>query len=221
MNIFTIFDRFVFCPLCEAHLHISEYKYTFFGCRTPANARDPYICCRCHSHKKSLEKSIRKNNFRLKKLASEMDDLYYADKDFVEIAFNGRFGGFGLSDEAKIYLKKLALKNGLTAEMVEYLYDHNNLKRHDRFLIQTIRNLGDRANGRFSNLCIKKIPVIFRDFYKIEKFDGVEKVIYDIGTVVAHKIAPFDENISPDDSKIIVLELMKLIEITKNDRNFS
>lgn len=78
------------------------------------------------------------------------------------VAYNSCFGGFSLSKQAINYLKSLGL---------DY---NNNVLRHDPRLIQTIRELGDAANGSFAKL---KIATIYGNKYIIEEYDGRESVV--------------------------------------------
>ena len=46
--------------------------------------------------------------------------------------------------------------------------------RHDPMLVQVVEELGRDASGRYSNLMIKEIA---GDRYRIEEYDGWEKVV--------------------------------------------
>ena len=81
----------------------------------------------------------------------------------MEVVINKCYGGFGLS---KVAIKRYAeLKKGIT------LYP---LERNDLDLIQTVRELGDEANGNCAKLDIIEIPDGIS--WEIEEYDGKEWV---------------------------------------------
>lgn len=82
-----------------------------------------------------------------------------------EIVINNKFGGFNLSAEGSFYYTKLS-KCAFTTS----------ISRDDKDLIQTVRDLGDKANSSVSRLKIVFIPIEFKNFYTIEEYDGIESV---------------------------------------------
>ena len=80
-----------------------------------------------------------------------------------KIVINRCYGGFGLSTEAEELYKKLSGK--------KEVWDFR-LKREDKFLIEVVEKLGEKASGRFSELKIVKIPDDVE--YVIEQYDGIE-----------------------------------------------
>lgn len=112
----------------------------------------------------------------------------------MKIAINNCFGGFGLSDEAMMRyaeLKGMTLypedtgsyklywtcpadqreKEGTGRESIIF---SNDIPRDDIHLIQVIEELGEKANGNFSDLKITEIPDDV-DWY-ISEYDGNEHV---------------------------------------------
>lgn len=85
-----------------------------------------------------------------------------------KIAINTDFGGFSLSDEA-IDLYKI-LTGIPPVDEVNYW----ELARDDAVLVQIIEQLGDRANSRYSELKIIKIPDGVK--WHISEYDGLEHV---------------------------------------------
>ncbi len=77
-----------------------------------------------------------------------------------KIVINECYGGFGLSDKAKEWLKE----RGSTVY----------LERHDPLLIECIETLGEKANGFCASLKIVEIPEDVH--YVIEEYDGVEHI---------------------------------------------
>lgn len=105
----------------------------------------------------------------------------------TKIVYNKCYGGFGLSKKAvELYFQ---LKGwGLVVVMDEYgwpRYYHNNgdhfyprdLERDDPILAQVVEELGDEANGDYSELAIRELQAGTR--YRIDEYDGNESVITD------------------------------------------
>jgi hypothetical protein len=86
------------------------------------------------------------------------------------IVINTCYGGFGLSEVAEQRYKELA---GITNSDWSY-YD---VARNDAYLVQVVRELGSRANGRHSNLKIVEVPADVD--WHITDYDGNEWVAED------------------------------------------
>jgi hypothetical protein len=104
----------------------------------------------------------------------------------MKIVINDQYGGFGLSDEAiREYLRRAYGKDALREEGPdqygffhfwvndEYVHE-SNIERDDLILIEVIEEMGEKANGRYSNLKIVEIPDDV-DWY-IEEYDGMEHI---------------------------------------------
>jgi hypothetical protein len=119
----------------------------------------------------------------------------------VKVAYNACYGGFGLSIEAeKRLIEKLGIEyedskvsKGICVSYLikpkkehkylrrhydtEYYYlDVYNIPRHDKKLTEVIEELGKKANGEFSDIEIYELSENTK-VYKIEEYDGMEKVI--------------------------------------------
>lgn len=81
----------------------------------------------------------------------------------TKIAINRCYGGFGLSEEA------LEHYNNLAGKSVDW---DREIMRADTFLIQTIEELGDAANGNHAELRIVDIPDDVN--WTVEEYDGKE-----------------------------------------------
>jgi hypothetical protein len=79
-----------------------------------------------------------------------------------QIVINRCFGGFGLSNYAKLWLKNEGYEGG----------DYH-IPRHHPLLLKCVRELGKEANGKCANLSIVEVT----DKYYIEDDDGYESVI--------------------------------------------
>lgn len=85
-----------------------------------------------------------------------------------KIAYNTCYGGFDLSEKAKMLYRELT---GMKED--EYL-DAYDIPRHDPVLISVIEKLGAEANGSFTNIAIRTIN---SPAYRISEYDGAEQVI--------------------------------------------
>lgn len=87
---------------------------------------------------------------------------------FMEIVINECYGGFSLSKEAYEWL-------GL--EWDGYGFKYGDIeKRTDPKLIECVKTLKDKADGRFANLQVVKIPEEATD-WKLDEYDGCESII--------------------------------------------
>lgn len=118
-----------------------------------------------------------------------------------KVAYNGDYGGFGLSDEAVKWLEQNAreeVKEFLAAERVRatesrktdkwakfstvedlmggalmYDFQEDGMRRHDPDLIRVIEALGKKAGSPYSDL---KIAEISGRAYRIDEYDGWETI---------------------------------------------
>lgn len=98
----------------------------------------------------------------------------------IEVVFNYRHGGFGLSE---VVIKRMI---ELGSEEAKRYYDtvntypykvHSHLPKVSRFdpiLIQVIKELDDKAAGAGANLAICKVRL--DDIISIDCYDGIEEV---------------------------------------------
>lgn len=104
----------------------------------------------------------------------------------MEILLNKRYGGYGLSDEAvRLYLTKKNIKLRLnpkysTSHFKYYMIEGNDqftdhhIPRTDPVIIEVVRELGKKANGRNAELVITSIPDGCE--YCIDEYDGMESI---------------------------------------------
>lgn len=85
----------------------------------------------------------------------------------TEVVINRCYGGFSLSKEAYDFL-------GLEWDDYGFAYNHDDAKRSDPKLVECVKKLGEKANGRYANLKIVKIPSDVE--WYIENYDGVETI---------------------------------------------
>ncbi len=117
------------------------------------------------------------------------DDLIRHLKGIREIVINKCHGGFGLSHEAELLYLKLAMIDYSTEDRLSrdettrlgpqpmidgVVWSSSDLKRDDPVLVATVKRLGKKANGRYADLKIVKIPASVE--WEIMDYDGQEWV---------------------------------------------
>ena len=85
----------------------------------------------------------------------------------MKVVINRRFGGFGLSDQAR---ELYAEAKGVP---VEEVYDWE-IARDDADLIRIVDQLGKQADGTFADLKVVEIPDGIK--WYIHEYDGLEDV---------------------------------------------
>lgn len=89
----------------------------------------------------------------------------------MKIVINRCHGGFGLSEKAqKLFCQYSMIEWNDWREDWSY-YD---IERNDQYLVRVVEELGDIANGRFSELKIVEIPDDVE--WQIDEYDGLEWV---------------------------------------------
>jgi len=92
------------------------------------------------------------------------------DNEEIEVLYNARYGGWGISDKA---MKLYTLRR--TKNSTYYLR-----RRNDPILIQIYKELGDEFDGKeYSKTSIEKIPKKYENYYFISEYDGLETVEID------------------------------------------
>lgn len=117
------------------------------------------------------------------------DDLIWHLKGIREIVINKCHGGFGLSHEAELLYLKLAMVDYSTEDRLSrdettrlgpqpmidgVVWSSLDLKRDDPVLVSVVKRLGKKANGRYADLKIVKIPASVE--WEIMDYDGQEWV---------------------------------------------
>jgi hypothetical protein len=104
----------------------------------------------------------------------------------MKIVINSDYGGFGLSDEAmELYLTRKGIPfDKKPWKFNEYifvkpgteddLYLHWDVERDDPVLVQVVEELGEKADGRYSQLKIVEIPDDVE--WDIQEYDGIESI---------------------------------------------
>lgn len=89
----------------------------------------------------------------------------------MKIVINSCHGGFSLSEKAqKLFCQYSMIEWKDWQEDWSY-YD---IERNDQYLVRVIEELGDEANGRFSELKVVNIPDEVE--WQLEEYDGLEWV---------------------------------------------
>ena len=76
---------------------------------------------------------------------------------------------FALISDYGEYLSGKEMRDVLETD--DYISSRN-IKRNDPILIEVVKELGEKANTRFSNLCVVGIPNNVE--WEIEEYDGIE-----------------------------------------------
>jgi hypothetical protein len=119
----------------------------------------------------------------------EHDDLIRHLRGIQYIVINTEHGGFGISKEAKLlYLERAGitytlmpgpdrhteLMDGPQIEVNGNTWSGRDIDRDDPILVDVVRQLGRRANGRFAILKIVEVPAGVK--WDIAEYDGMEWV---------------------------------------------
>lgn len=83
-----------------------------------------------------------------------------------KVVYNACYGGFGLSDAARYWLKSRGA--GLGGRGLRY-----EIPRHHPLLVECVEALGADASGFCSNLVLREV----NGPYRITEFDGYEEVL--------------------------------------------
>lgn len=93
----------------------------------------------------------------------------------MKVVINCCYGGFGLSDEAiRLYAAKIGIHLG---ERKTYGYDelwYSDIPRNDPVLVEIVEQLGDAANGDYSELKVVEIPDGVE--WYVDEYDGFEHI---------------------------------------------
>lgn len=112
----------------------------------------------------------------------------------MKVVINNCYGGFGLSDEAfEAYLNRKGIK--FRRKRGSYLTHYERppnvnldpcyIDRHDPDMVAVVEEMGERANGKYSNLKVVDIPFDSGEgWHIIDDGDGYESVHED------HRIWP-------------------------------
>jgi hypothetical protein len=100
----------------------------------------------------------------------------------MKIVINRSYGIFRLSSEAHALIAaRKGWKHACSDYDIDYWYDHDNnpiydtqLNRSDKDLIDVVEELGENANGTYSELKVVNIPDGIN--FSIEEYDGLEHV---------------------------------------------
>lgn len=115
----------------------------------------------------SLSSAYKSTKYLLNKIAEQM----IKNKETIKVAINDGYGSFMLSEEAMSMFAKL---KGINVSEINIF--SSQFKRHDEDLIKVVEQMGDKANTICSQIKIVEIP---KDIdYKINDYDGWEKVVY-------------------------------------------
>jgi hypothetical protein len=88
--------------------------------------------------------------------------------DSFQVMYNDQYGGFRFSE--------LAINEYKKKSIFEY---SDSIDRTDPIMINICKNLGCESNSIHSNIKIKEIPTIYKNYYSIKEYDGKEHIKID------------------------------------------
>jgi hypothetical protein len=135
--------------------------------------------------------------------------------DRLAILVNRCFGGFQFSKQTLDEYNKRMI---LTDNEFRPIKRSCDINREDHVMIKICQEIGNLVNAQHSHIKIKYIPIIYRDFYQIENYDGKEFVTIEFDKYKLDQIQKIvdDENISSED-KIKKIDSILHLELEFND----
>ena len=125
-----------------------------------------------------------------------------------EILLNGAFGGFSLSKEAVAkYNEKLREINPEHKDLRDRDYILQSYQhRMNPILINIVKELGDKANGKHCKLYIESFNSEFKNYIKIHEYDGQEDIEIDTNSYRLDLIKEVVNSELSSDDKIIKIK---------------
>jgi len=90
-----------------------------------------------------------------------------------KVVINICYGGFGLSEKARILYNDYAAVKGMKTFENGYDFSYK-ISRHCPILIRVVEELGSEASGDYAKLHIEEV---YSEAYRIEEYDGHESVV--------------------------------------------
>lgn len=127
------------------------------------------------------------------------------------VVINNCYGGFSVS---KICRAKMA-ELGIIGSDIRFGFE-----RHDTRLIQAIQEIGlESSNGRHSDLQFVTIPTCMLKHYRIDDYDGMESIIFDVAGFKLSQISVInnDASLTADDKYDIINYVINLNILGEED----
>ncbi len=113
-----------------------------------------------------LDHSYFESNFSSDKYDALIAFLSNSDEK-ITVLYNNCYGGFTLSEEAKILYK----------EYTDNKYDNFTVRRHCPYLVKVFEVLGtEKFGSSYSKVQSEEIPIYMEHYYSIHEYDGMEGV---------------------------------------------
>lgn len=127
----------------------------------------------------------------------------------MEIIINECFGGFSLSHEGlSLYNAK---RKASGKKRVQHSLDIKD--RTDPLLVQVVRELGEKANGRCAKLVIKTIPLDYIGCYEIDEYDGGESLVLEPCKLVEYRLKQTNiAEITDAECRVLLQNLQDLVK---------
>lgn len=145
-------------------------------------------------------------------MSSSHDD----DKN-ISVMFNGKYGGFGFSKDA---LKEYNKRKPIGFKNVNS-YNFTMIERTDPLMVQICREMGERANGRSADICIKEIPRKYAECYSIHEYDGLEcvSIAFEKYQLDCIRLIMASKTIKNDDKVNLIQIVLSESECTEEDES--
>ena len=93
----------------------------------------------------------------------------------LEVMYNVEYGGYSFSKKALDEYNDI--KSSADPNHITEKYGFN-IDRTDPVMISIVKKLGNEANNSFhSDIVIEEIPLIYKNYYEIKEYDGLEEII--------------------------------------------
>ena len=122
--------------------------------------------------------------------------------DRVGVLFNATYGGFQISMEAVAQYIALKSKMGIDMSEVNPRILARSIDRTDETMVSIVKELGEKANCKFSKIEIEWIPKIYKNHVSIGEYDGYESIHIDFHSYKLDKIRKILEEESEATSKL-------------------
>ena len=142
--------------------------------------------------------------------------LSYDESEVFGLITNQKFGGFSLSHEGIKHYKK-----ALNIRQDEEFYDCD-LERDDETLVLVVIGLGEDANGLCAALQVDWFDIKYKNYWKIDDYDGYENVIinydkYELDKLKQQNGHNNDTIIVNNNDTLIVNNIRQLTDVNIND----
>lgn len=123
----------------------------------------------------------------------------------VSVIVNKCHGGLGYSEKALFEYNRRKNTNYTK-------YQSENIDRTDQIMIEICKELGKDANAKSSLIEIEEIPLIYKNYYTINEYDGLEHIDIQHEKYQLDEIRKtiYDANLTFDDKLMQIIIILSL-----------